>query len=97
MKIAKIAEARNQLSSLLAQVQRGETIVITDRDRPVAHLGPVPTSVAGSDDRTLRLERAGLLRRGAGGLVRDLVEHPALKLRKPVDLMALLAEERDER
>lgn len=97
MKIAKIAEARNQLSSLLAQVQKGETIVIVDRDRPVAHLAPIPDSASASDERTLRLERAGWLRRGAGGIVRGLVDRPPPKLSRSVDVLNLLAEEREER
>lgn len=33
---------RQRASELLRQVQRGETIQITDRGRPVALLGPLP-------------------------------------------------------
>lgn len=41
MKTANIAMAKNQLSRLLEQVKQGETIVITDRNRPVARLSPL--------------------------------------------------------
>lgn len=37
-----VRELRQRASELLRQVQRGETIEITDRGRPVALLGPLP-------------------------------------------------------
>lgn len=36
-----VHEAKTQLSRLLADVERGEEIVITSRGRPVARLAPV--------------------------------------------------------
>lgn len=41
MKTASISALRAQLRRFLAAVRRGETIVITDRDVPVARLVPV--------------------------------------------------------
>jgi prevent-host-death family protein len=41
-----VRELRQRASELLRQVQRGETIEITDRGRPVALLGPVPEGSA---------------------------------------------------
>lgn len=41
MKTASISTLRAQLRRFLAAVRRGETIVITDRDAPVARLVPV--------------------------------------------------------
>lgn len=49
-----VRELRQRASELLRRVQRGETIQITDRGRPVALLGPLP---AGS--HLDRLRRAG--------------------------------------
>ena len=40
MKTASISQTKNQLSALIDQVRQGETIVITDHDRPVAKLVP---------------------------------------------------------
>lgn len=40
MKRAGIREARQNLSALIAEVQRGHEITITDRGRPVARLVP---------------------------------------------------------
>ncbi|MGH9229450.1 MAG: type II toxin-antitoxin system Phd/YefM family antitoxin [Acidimicrobiales bacterium] len=37
-----VRELRQRASELLRQVERGETIEITDRGRPVALLGPLP-------------------------------------------------------
>ncbi|MGH9379930.1 MAG: type II toxin-antitoxin system Phd/YefM family antitoxin [Thermoanaerobaculia bacterium] len=37
-----IRELRQQASELLRRVERGETIEITNRGRPVALLGPLP-------------------------------------------------------
>ena len=36
MKTATISETKNRLSALLDRVRHGETILITDRERPVA-------------------------------------------------------------
>jgi prevent-host-death family protein len=38
-----IRELRQQASALLRLVEQGETVEITDRGRPVAHLTPIPT------------------------------------------------------
>ncbi|MBA3328718.1 MAG: type II toxin-antitoxin system prevent-host-death family antitoxin [Solirubrobacterales bacterium] len=42
-----IGELRQNLSRYLRRVQRGERLVVTDRNRPVAELGPPP--VTGSE------------------------------------------------
>jgi prevent-host-death family protein len=63
MKKATITEAKNQLSALIDRVRHGETIVITDRGRPVARL--MSALMGAKDDpdgRLLRLERQGGLR-----------------------------------
>lgn len=41
MQTANIATAKNQFSRLIEQVKQGETIVITERNRPVARLQPL--------------------------------------------------------
>jgi len=57
MKTANIATAKNQLSRLIQRVRRGETILITDRNHPVARLQPV----TGGDSALERLQAAGVL------------------------------------
>jgi prevent-host-death family protein len=44
MRVIGIRELRQQASRYLRDVQRGETIEVTDRGRPVARLVPVPRS-----------------------------------------------------
>lgn len=62
MNSATITEAKNGLSRLLDEVRHGQTIVITDRHRPIARLSPVSGEEAGdATGRILRMERAGLL------------------------------------
>jgi prevent-host-death family protein len=39
-----IAELRQNLSKYLRKVAEGERLVVTDRNRPVAELGPPPTT-----------------------------------------------------
>ncbi len=41
MQTANIATAKNQFSRLIEKVKQGETIVITERNRPVARLQPL--------------------------------------------------------
>ncbi len=44
-----IAELRRNLSVYLRRVQRGERLIVTDHNRPVAELGPPATSGAALD------------------------------------------------
>lgn len=41
MRYEPISNAKNNLSALIREVQQGETVVITDRGRPVARLEPM--------------------------------------------------------
>ncbi|MEX2459402.1 MAG: type II toxin-antitoxin system prevent-host-death family antitoxin [Actinomycetota bacterium] len=44
-----VAELRRNLSRYLRRVERGERLLVTDRNRPVAELGPPPTTGAALD------------------------------------------------
>ena len=67
MKKAKIAHLKNNLSRYLEHVRGGGSVLVLDRDQPVARLIPLSQSGAGgAADRLARLERQGLIRRGAG-------------------------------
>lgn len=60
-----VAELRQNLSVYLRRVSRGERLVVTDRNRPVAELGPAPTTGPALDrliaeGRVSRPVRAGL-------------------------------------
>src|SRR5258705_7544978 len=67
MKQAKIATLKNNLSRYLDHVRRGGSVIVLDRDRPVARLVPLPHEGAGgASERLARLEPQGLIRRGTG-------------------------------
>jgi prevent-host-death family protein len=44
-----VAELRQNLSKYLRRVESGERLVVTDRNRPVAELGPPPATGAALD------------------------------------------------
>ena len=97
VKIASIAQAKNQLSALLDRVRRGETVLITDRGRPVARLVPTVTSDLGDDARLDRLERLGLIRRGRPSReTRQLILSPPPKTTDGSSIVDVLIEERRE-
>ena len=94
-KTVKIAELKNRLSHYLRRVQRGESILVCDRDRIVARIERVeaPTPLPEGEGEWLeRLERRGVIRRGTGKLSREWFA------RKPVvgaDIVAALLRERE--
>jgi len=75
MKKARIAELKNNLSRYLEHVRGGGSVLVPDRDRPVAQLVPLTRTPSGTGEgreRLARLERRGLIRteisgRGAAG------------------------------
>ena len=52
MKQAKIANLKNNLSRYLDHVRRGGSVIVLDRDRPVARLVPLPHEGASGARRT---------------------------------------------
>jgi prevent-host-death family protein len=94
VKRAKIAQLKNHLSRYLDQVRHGETVVVMDRDQPIAHIVPLKTCASGNGDdeeRLSRLERHGLIRRGTGQLPAWLGRRKPPRLRRSL-LRDLLAE-----
>jgi prevent-host-death family protein len=62
---ASITEAKNNLSKLIKKVRHGESVLILDRNVPVARLEPLgPGSAEADEARLIELERRGLLKRG---------------------------------
>ena len=94
MKKATITEAKNKLSALIDRVRDGETIVITDRGRPVACLVSALTG-AGQDPegRLSRLERKGGLRR-ATAVTSKVLGLNGLPRAKPSGVLEALLDER---
>ncbi len=63
-----VGELRQNLSRYLRRVERGERLIVTDRNRPVAELGPPPSMGAELD----RLVLAGRVSRPHRGLPKPL-------------------------
>lgn len=61
MRSASVTEARNQFSRLLRRVRRGETVLITDRGKPVARIEPCHAADA-DDSRLDALVARGVVR-----------------------------------
>ena len=61
MKTANIAELKNHLSNYLADVKRGEEILISDRNRPIAKIVPLHNTDEFPAEE-LALAAAGVLR-----------------------------------
>ena len=72
MKRAKIADLKNNLSRYLDHVRSGGSVLVLDRDQPIAQIVPLhpagPADAQRDDEHLRRLERLGLIRRGTGGL-----------------------------
>ena len=99
MRRSSISETKNQLSALIDRVRNGESILITDRNRPVAQLVPVAQgSGAPSDVRLELLERAGIVRRARTPVPKVLRDKGGPPVRKGSSALdALLAERRESR
>lgn len=97
MKVATISETKNRLSALLDRVRHGESILIVDRKQPVARLVPVVSAHATDPDgRVTRLERAGVIRRGEGAPVAEILRTPPPRPSGGGDILEALLQERRE-
>jgi prevent-host-death family protein len=109
MKTASVSELKSRISEFLRLVRGGDTVMVTDRGRPVALLEPYERAGAaqgvpgahGADsadstgDDLTELRDAGLVRIGSGKLPADFWTRP-----RPQDpegsLVAAVLEEREE-
>jgi prevent-host-death family protein len=96
VKRATISETKNNLSALIRRVKKGETILILDRDTPVARLEPVRPGDASDEEKLDRLERAGVIRRGTGKLPAAFFDEPLPRARKGASIVKALLRDREE-
>jgi antitoxin (DNA-binding transcriptional repressor) of toxin-antitoxin stability system len=93
MKNAKISELRDGLSDYLARVRRGETVIVYDRDTPIARIEPIARSEeAGVPDWVVEAEKRGIL--SPPRKRRHPPLPPPVKTKKPARLVEALLEER---
>ena len=64
MRKASVSDLKNQTSRYLDYVKHGETVLVLDRNVPVAELKPVTTKSASG--KLIALERKGIIRLGSG-------------------------------
>ncbi len=63
MKNAKISELRDGLSEYLARVRKGETVIVYDRDTPIARIEPIAAvpPEPGVPEWVIEAEKRGIL------------------------------------
>lgn len=99
MRIANLAEVKDDLSRFVAQVRKGGRVRILVRGIPAADLVPIEggsESPEGDELELRELEKLGLVRRGAGASARDEreLERPGPRVRSGRAVESLIAERR---
>jgi prevent-host-death family protein len=97
MKQARVSELKNQLSQYLDCVRHGETVLVFDRNTPIAQIVPLsrePEREGSSEARLKRLEQQGVLRRGTGRLPKSFTRRKLPRFRGSV--LKDLLREREE-
>lgn len=87
-------ELKTRLGTYLARVRAGETILVTDRGKPVAELRPVEAAEDPQEEALRRMEAEGLITRGKH--TRRLTPFEPIKLPPGVSASDLIVRERDE-
>jgi antitoxin (DNA-binding transcriptional repressor) of toxin-antitoxin stability system len=85
-------ELKVRLGSYLRRVRQGQTLVVTDRGRPVAELRPMPRG--GRDAVLARLEAEGVVTRPTK---RALAPFRPIELEKVAALSDAVLEDRNDR
>ncbi len=96
MEKATISELKNRLSAYLRRVRAGHSVLIFDRDQPIARLESVMAAGGAHDDKLARLEAAGLIRRAKSRPAPEALRTAAPAAARSV-AEALVAERRDAR
>ena len=85
MKTVMVSELKAHLSAYLAEVRKGETVIVCDRSTPVARLSPFEESIDG-----LRIDEPT----SSSASLRKLKPVP---VRRRVDVVRILRDGRDQR
>jgi prevent-host-death family protein len=95
MKTASISETKNRLSAYIDLVRKGESVLITDRNVPVAQLVPLQRATDPDEEAWLQaLERKGLVKRASNRGPSAMLKRPPPKLRPGVSVLDVLLDER---
>ncbi|MHB8829652.1 MAG: type II toxin-antitoxin system Phd/YefM family antitoxin [Syntrophales bacterium] len=97
MKTAAVSALKASLSGYLAGVKAGEEVIITDRGKPIARIMPLQVRETEPPDELRNLERAGLVRLGAGRIPDSFWNEPRVRDKDSVARMVLLQEREEGR
>jgi prevent-host-death family protein len=94
MASVSVTDLKAHLSRYLRLARRGTEVQVLERGVPVARIVPMPPTAATVDRAELdRLVRAGIVRRGEGGMG----ALASRRLRASADLLGALDEDREDR
>jgi antitoxin (DNA-binding transcriptional repressor) of toxin-antitoxin stability system len=92
MKNAKISELRDGLSDYLARVRKGETVIVYDRDTPIARIEPIAPSGENVLEWVREAERRGIM--SPPKKTGPFVLPPPIKIDPKFSILEALLEER---
>lgn len=92
MKNARISELRDGLSDYLARVRKGETVIVYDRDTPIARIEPIAASDASVPEWVREAERRGIM--SPPKKTGPFVLPPPIKIDPKFSILEALLEER---
>ena len=97
MRRASVSEAKNALSSLLGDVRRGESVLITHRGKPVARIEPCRPDDLGGDQAAAELVHRGVAAPPRTPLdVERFLDTPVARLTEGPSASELIVAERRE-
>ena len=98
MKRASVSEAKSHFSSYLDDVERGETVLIYDRNRLVARLEPARHADLPEMERVKALVKSGVASAPRRSLdLRSFLKRPRPQLPQGVSATEVLIRDRDSR
>jgi antitoxin (DNA-binding transcriptional repressor) of toxin-antitoxin stability system len=95
MEKATIAQLKNRLSAYLRLVRQGKTVLVYDRNHPVARIEKLNHEL-GADARLKRLESRGMVNRATRAVPLDILKSLAPRAKHSV-LKALLEDRKEGR
>jgi len=96
MTVASVSKLRASLSEFLRRVKGGEEVVVTERGRVIARLGP-PASSVSLTESLREMERQGLVKVGTGKLPKNFWRMPRPKDPKGLVMKGMLQERAEKR
>jgi prevent-host-death family protein len=97
MRTVNIAELKNRLSTYITYAKAGETVIIRDRNTPVAQLVPIPTD-DGLSEEERSLVADGIMRMPTRPLdLEKFLKMPKAKVSGNAGIQAVIDERREGR